>query len=217
MQTPYFSSSLANSVQVAEADPLSDVLETVYKEARAATLQIEVVNKINMFQTYVRGMGTGFFISPDGLVMTAYHVIEGTEDDIFMAVNEKGERFELELLGFDAYQDLAVLKADVDTIKFGTRTNKDVPYLELIKGPLRVGQDVVTIGNSREEFLASRKGKIRRLNVRASRADLASGTIEFSAKLAPGDSGGPVLNREGLVIGVVSYVSYVPRKCVEPL
>ena len=74
---------------------------------------------------------------------------------------------------------------------------------------------MLSIGNSGGDFLAGRQGYVTRLNVSASRADFAPNTIEFDSKLAPGDSGGPVINGKGKVVGVVSYISYIPQDIVE--
>ena len=65
----------------------------------------------------------------------------------------------------------------------------------------------MAVGNSRGEFLAARAGRVTRLGVQAGRADFASGTIELTNSLAPGDSGGPVyadLDGQRVIIGLVS-------------
>jgi S1-C subfamily serine protease len=145
------------------------------------------------------GIGTGFFISPEGLVLTAYHVVQGRNQ--LMAVGPENQRYALTLLGFDAFLDLAVLRAEVQS---------SVPYLLLAPEAPQLGRGVVAIGNSRGDFLRGRAGRVTRLGVVASRVNLASGTIELTAALAPGDSGGPVLTSDGEVVGVVSFISFMP-------
>lgn len=183
--------------------PEGELLE-IFERSRPATLQVEIRPEALALSTAPQGIGTGFFISPDGLVLTAYHVVDPTSGlpgpDVLGALGPDGTRYSLELVGFDAYLDLAVLQADV-----GSRT--EVPYLPLADRALEVGSRVVAIGNSRGEFLQGRVGEVRRLGVRAARADFADGTSELTASLAPGDSGGPVLNDEGEVVGVVSYIA----------
>ncbi len=179
---------------------LSSIQQSIFEETRPATLQIEVLGPSLSFR-YVQGMGTGFFISDDGLVLTAYHVIRSHKDSRFIAKDVNGRRYFLKLLAFDAHQDVALLKAD---------TSASVPFLKLGNDRPRVGMQVMSIGNSRGEFLQARAGRIKRLNAKASRADFATDTIEFTSKLEAGDSGGPVLNAEGQVIGVVSYISFIP-------
>ena len=75
-----------------------------------------------------------------------------------------------------------------------------------------MGEGVVAIGNSRGDFLAGRAGLVSRIGVNRPRARFADDTIELSAALAPGDSGGPVLNERGEAIGVVSFISFVPDR-----
>ncbi len=69
-----------------------------------------------------------------------------------------------------------------------------------------MGERVLAVGNSRGDFLQPRRGRLLALNAEAGRADFPEGTLEMSAPLAPGDSGGPILNPDGEAIGVVSYV-----------
>jgi S1-C subfamily serine protease len=151
-------------------------------------------------------VGTGFFISPEGLVLTAYHVVDPSTNfpgEVSLeALGPDGARYALELVGFDAFRDLALLKA------VGV---EDVPFLPLAAATPRVGSEVVAIGNSRRDFLQGRAGEVRRLNVRAIQTSFADGTFELSAALAPGDSGGPVVNAAGEAVGVVSYIAFAPR------
>jgi serine protease Do len=178
----------------------------VFEAARPAALQIELRAEAHPVSGIPQGIGTGFFISPDGEVLTAYHVVDTTlsfaRRGALEAVGPDGTRYGLELVGFDAYRDLAVLQADLESAGV-----TEVPSLPLARRALEVGSEVVAIGNSRGEFLAGRVGRVRRLDVRAARADFADGTSELTASLAPGDSGGPVLNRDGEVVGVVSYIA----------
>lgn len=181
-------------------------LAEVFAAARPATVRVEArcANRHAMIRGPV-GVGTGFFISADGQLLTAYHVVEQSSVQgcplRYLAVDADERSYPLELVGFDAYLDLALLQADV---------KGEVPFLPLASRESRPGFDVVAIGNSRGEFLEDRAGRISRIGVQAGRADFADGTIELTAALAPGDSGGPVVNRRGEAIGVVSYISFRP-------
>jgi len=132
-------------------------------------------------------------------------VVEGDANAVcpvrYVAIEADGDEHELELVGFDAYFDLAWMRADVAG---------EVPFLPLAERSPRPGTEVVAIGNSRGDVLAPRAGRVSRLGVRASRADFADGTIELTAALAPGDSGGPVVTAAGEAVGVVSYISFTP-------
>ncbi len=176
-------------------------LAAAFEQARDAAVRIEA-----RCGGTTMGVGSGFFASADGLVLTAYHVVDAASSSSvctvrWVAITAQEEVFPLRLVGFDGYMDLAALKADV---------GRTVPFLPLAERGPSVGTPVVAIGNSREDFLAARAGRVSRLGVVASRADFADGTIELTNSLAPGDSGGPVINERGEVVGVVSYISFNP-------
>lgn len=178
-------------------------LLSAYELARDATVRIEA--RQGHWNGPVMGVGTGFFVSPDGMLLTAYHVVDTSNTSIrtvrYVAVTADQRVYRLELVGFDAYMDVAAMKANVD---------RQVPYLELADRTPGSGTPVVAIGNSRDEFLAPRAGRVTRLGVQASRADFADDTIELTNSLAPGDSGGPVVNSRAEVVGVVSFISFNP-------
>ncbi len=184
--------------------PATGRLAAVFEAARPATVRVESLCE-NMPVTHAPlGTGTGFFVSESGLLLTAYHVVRSERlgancDAVYRARTESGDRLDLELVGFDAVLDVALLKA---------ATEQSVPWLPLANSLPRTGTPVVVIGNSRGDFLADRAGAILRRDVTASQVTFASGTLEMSASLAPGDSGGPVLNEAGEVLGVVSYISF---------
>jgi serine protease Do len=119
----------------------------------------------------------------------------------YVGVAPDETEYELSLVGFDAYFDIALLKTEV---------KESVPFLPLATNKVKVRDGVVAIGNSRGDFLAARAGEVSRLGVDKPQVRFADGTIELTAALAPGDSGGPVLNKEGEAIGVVSYISFAP-------
>ena len=183
-------------------EPKGDLLG-VFEEARPASLQIEVRSG-NVFSSVVQGVGTGFFISPDGLVLTAYHVVDPTNtlgspaQRAVVALGPDETRYPLELVGFDAYLDLALMQAEVPG---------EVPFIPLTSMSTEIGTEVLAIGNSRGDFLEGRIGEVTRLDVAPLRSDFADTAIELTAALAPGDSGGPVINLDGEAIGVVSYIA----------
>ncbi|MCS7218251.1 MAG: S1C family serine protease [Thermus sp.] len=157
-----------------------EALQEVYAKAHPAVLRIEGPEG---------GRGTGFFYAP-GLVLTAYHVVaEGGPFTLFLADRS---RVGAQLLGFAEPLDLAVLATQA-------RAPALLP-LETARRP-QPGEAVLHIGNGRNQFIAPRYGRITRLEVSPS-AFLPQGLVETSLPLAPGDSGGPVLDGEGKVLGV---------------
>jgi serine protease Do len=197
-------------LQVADGPPPpvapSGALLEVFDAARPATLRIEV-RCAGVFGRQVLGLGSGFFFDPEGLVLTAYHVVDAAgasascREVRFVGVTSERREYALELVGFDAYMDLAVMRAEVA---------EPVPFIPLARSLPNPGAEVVAIGNSRNDFLQGRVGKVTRLGVRASRVEFAESTIELTAALAPGDSGGPVITARGEAVGVVSYISFRP-------
>lgn len=182
----------------------SGQLADAYELARPATLRIEARCNGRLFGHTPVGVGTGFFVNPQGQVLTAYHVVRAQAAAQhcplrYVAVDHREREYRLELVGFDATRDIALLQANI---------RYEVPALAMAaKLPPR-GSEIVAIGNSRGDFLLDRAGRVLRSNVRAVQADFASGTIELTASLAPGDSGGPVLTADGEVVGIVSYISF---------
>ncbi|GIW32753.1 S1C family serine protease [Meiothermus sp.] len=162
---------------------IQSALEQVYTRALPGAVRIETIPE---------GTGSGFFISADGLVMTAYHVIEDTQS--FRVVNSKNESFPAELVGYDEFRDIAILRA---------RVNAPVPFLalETRQGP-RVGEPLLAIGNSRGAFIAPRYGLVNTVE-RDIFPFFNSIAISTTIPLAPGDSGGPVINQAGRVVAVV--------------
>jgi S1-C subfamily serine protease len=181
------------------------VLADVYDESLPATVRIEARCE-NDPRASTLGVGTGFYVDGGGGLLTAYHVVEGGAGApcpvIYTAIEADGDTYPLELKGFDAYFDLAFMQT--------VGLEGPSPYLPLASEAPQPGEGVVAIGNSRGDTLQPRAGQVTRLGVRAGRADFADGTVELTAALAPGDSGGPVLNEQGRVIGVVSYISFRP-------
>ncbi|GAA0510050.1 S1C family serine protease [Deinococcus depolymerans] len=165
----------------------------LFDSARPATVRVESVNPA----TQNAGIGTGFFISEDGLVLTAYHVVSGGR--LFQISTLSGRSYPARVTAFDAQADVALLKVNASAGGF--------PFLPLAPRAPRVGESVLAIGNSGGDYLQPRRGTLLGLNAQAGRADFPQGTLEMSAPLAPGDSGGPILDPTGQAIGVVSYIS----------
>lgn len=198
-----FTQSQPRGLSAPEVVAPTGLMLEVFEKARPASVRIEG-RLPGPSQTEAVGVGTGFFISEDGLLLTAYHVIDNTElrtklDYVALDVNEN--EYQLELLSFDAFLDLALLKAEI---------TEEVPFLPLANNSPSPGSDIVAIGNSRGDFLQGRGGIVSRLGINSPELRFANNTIELTAALQPGDSGGPVLNEMGEVIGVVSYISYRP-------
>jgi serine protease Do len=139
----------------------------------------------------VNSLGSGFVIDPDGIVVTNNHVIADA-DEITVVFND-GSKLKAELIGKDAKTDLAVLKVKPDkplkSVNFG---NSD---------KIRLGEWVIAIGNP-----FSLGGSVTAGIISARNRDINSGPydnyIQTDAAINRGNSGGPLFNLEGEVIGV---------------
>lgn len=187
-----------STLPAAAPPPLTDTLSQdtreVFNVARPATVRIEQLGPSGSGGLQ-GGLGTGFLISGDGEIMTAYHVIDGAE--LIRVKTLTGKTYRARVTAFDNAADVALLKIDTKTA---------LPFLPLASRTARIGERVLAIGNSGGDFLQARTGRLLRLGARAGQADFPQNTFEMTAPLAPGDSGGPILNADGQVMGVVSYV-----------
>lgn len=143
------------------------------------------------------GAGSGWIFTADGYVVTNAHVVQGA--DSFVVQYSDGTQAEAELVGTDDFQDVAVLKLVLD--------GATVPGVSVVgdSSAMRPGDDVVAIGSPLGEFTNSvSDGNIGGLD-RA--LDVGNGTsldnlIQHDAEISPGNSGGPLLNMQGEVIGM---------------
>ncbi len=137
------------------------------------------------------GIGTAFAIDREGLLLTASHVARRADD---LAVEFPGDRrLAARLVGYDAQRDLALLRVSAPMA---------LPAIEVAQDGLRAGEPVVVIGTPRGRPGVMTVGEI--VAPRASLPGLARETlIRINAPIAPGNSGGPVLNARGQVVGLV--------------
>ncbi|CAM3807262.1 S1C family serine protease [Deinococcus frigens] len=183
-QPPQVSATLPNT--------LPQGTQALFKKVRPATVRVESLDP----RTREAGIGTGFFISETGQVLTAYHVVSlGT---LFQVSTLDGKSYRARVTAFDARADVALLEV---------QGRGPFPFLPLAARAPRVGETVLAVGNSGGDFLQPRRGKLLRLGASPGRADFPQGTLEMNAPLAPGDSGGPIIDSLGNAIGVVSYIS----------
>jgi len=163
------------------------------------------------------GLGSGFIFNADGLVVTNHHVIEGA-DEITVKLHD-GSKHVATVIGHDAKTDLALLSITV---------NKPLPFLSFGNSDqARVGDWVIAVGNP---FGFSETFTVGIISARG--RDIQSGPyddfIQIDASINKGNSGGPLLNRQGEVIGIntaiysptggnVGIGFAVPSAIVEPV
>lgn len=145
------------------------------------------------------GGGSGFIVSPDGMIVTNRHVVD--EDDVdYTVFTSDGESYPATVTARDSVLDLAVLQIEADGL----------PYLDFADSDqLKVGQSVIAIGNALAEFQNSVSvGVISGLSrsVVAGNglgdSELLDEVLQTDAAINPGNSGGPLLDLQGNVVGV---------------
>ncbi|HEY4334746.1 MAG TPA: trypsin-like peptidase domain-containing protein [Puia sp.] len=144
-------------------------------------------------QGLVSASGSGFIISTDGFVVTNHHVIEGARE-IRVSLSD-GRMVNAELKGADPSTDIAVLKIDVSGLKSLSFADSE---------SLQPGQIAIAIGNPLGLQHTVTAGVVSALGrtLRASNGRLIDDIIQTDASLNPGNSGGPLVNSLGQVIGV---------------
>lgn len=178
-------------------DTYSSVVTGVVKKTSRAVAHIKIVKTIQNPRTNEKvdqiGSGSGFVISSDGYIVTNNHVIEDANKVIVIFAD--GLELDATVKGTDPSTDIAVIKVfngDLNTLQFS-----DSALLE-------PGQIAIAIGNPMGLQYTVTSGIISATgrSLRATNGRLIDDVIQTDAALNPGNSGGPLLNSNGKVIGV---------------
>jgi S1-C subfamily serine protease len=171
---------------------LSDSIERVVRDTSPSVVAVE----------HERGQGSGLVVASDGYVVTNSHVVRGARD--LMAAVSPGERVRAELVGDDPASDLAVVRVAATGL----------PSLTLLETrKLRVGQLVLAIGNPLRFDRSVSLGVVSALDrtLPAGRGRALEGLVQTDAAINPGSSGGPLLDADGVAVGITTAVIPMAR------
>ncbi len=154
----------------------------------------------------IRGLGSGFIISPDGYILTNHHVA-GNASKIVITMTD-GNKYDAEIIGSDMVSDVALLKIDA---------KKELPYIKLGNSDdIIIGEWVIAFGNPFGLFDINAKptvtvGVISNDQINFLHEDqpynrVYKGMIQTDAAISSGNSGGPLLNSLGEVIGMNTII-----------
>lgn len=181
----------ASSDEDAALDAFSNVVVHVADKLRPAVVNLRCGSGRQ------QSAGSGVLFTPDGLLLTNHHVVQG-HDRVRVRLAD-GKELSGRIVGNDPWTDLAVVQAD----------ESDLPFAELgDSSKLRAGQLVVAIGSPLGFDSTVTAGVVSAVGrtLRSITGHLVDNVIQTDAALNPGNSGGPLVNSRGRVIGINTAV-----------
>ena len=187
--------------QKASAQPatiLADeaTITTIYDNASPAVVEIKVTSQLGSGArgSFVQsGQGSGFVIDNAGDIVTNNHVVDGATS--VQVIFSTGKTVSANVLGKDSGDDLAVVKVDQSAIPSGL-----TPLVLADSSAVKPGQTAIALGSPYGLANSITTGVISGINRSAAGGE--TGMIQTDANIQPGNSGGPLLNSSGQVVGV---------------
>ncbi len=181
-------------------DAYSEAIIAVTRMASPAVVNIKIFRPLSgRGRRQQPGGGSGFIISPEGFIVTNNHVAEGNSR--LEVELQDGNIYEAEVTGLDPYTDLAVLKIYTSNLPNISFQNSN---------PVRVGQLAIALGNPYGFQCTVTTGVVSALGrtLKSKSGRSIDNVIQTDAALNPGNSGGPLLDSGGGVIGVNTAIIY---------
>lgn len=157
------------------------------------------------------GGGSGFIVSPDGIVLTNAHVVEDPKAE-YTVILDHGEdaKLPIKVIARDRIHDVAILKIE-------NKDKKDFPHIELgDSSELELGEDIISVGYALGEFrntvstgvVSGLSRFIQAQTGYEKHVERLRGLIQTDAAINPGNSGGPIINMEGKAVGISTAVVF---------
>jgi S1-C subfamily serine protease len=174
-------------------DAYSRAVIAVIEAVGPSVVSVSIGGESREYGREPQGAGSGFLITPDGYIVTNHHVVASAEGIGIGTIN--GDRFQAQVVGTDASTDIAVVRVDASGL----------PYAHLSESPeLKVGQLVIAVGNPFGFQNTVSTGVVSALgrSLRSQQGRLIENIIQHTSPLNPGNSGGPLLDSRGHVVGI---------------
>lgn len=184
----------SRKASTAELQQLSKKFENTERKVNALRQQVEneKVQEPKAPAIPIKSGGTGFLIDGKGYIVTNAHVVEGSQAVVLQ--NNKGQEFRASIIHSNQLNDIAILKIEDEDFK----VHPSLPY-SFRKSGAELGEPLFTLGFPREEIVYN-EGYMSALT--GYNGDTLSCQVGVSAN--PGNSGGPVFNKNGEVIGIIN-------------
>lgn len=171
--------------------------EEIYALAESCTVTVEAFRDIGATSLKNLSKGAGFFMDPSGLIMTAYHVIDGATD-IRVTLPDSAVYEVTRVVAFDRERDLAIIRIG---------SNRETPYLTLETEGVTPGETVYAVGSMQNGFggafaMGTVGSGLMKTSLRGEDAPLTE--FRYTCSLPEGIGGAPIINAYGRVVGIVT-------------